>query len=151
MFQHRTPLASTGPWPGTAYPLGATYDGTGTNFALFSEAADKVELCLFDSGELTAIETRLRLPEVDGFVWHGYLPGIGPGQHYGYRVHGRYDPASGQRCHPAKLLIDPYAKAVSGVADHDGRNGMNRSSATNSAIRNSVMMPTQPLTRRSQW
>jgi isoamylase len=101
------------PWPGAAYPLGATYDGAGTNFTLFSEVADRVELCLFDSGDADATETRVRLPEVDGFVWHGYLPGVGPGQHYGYRVHGRYNPAAGQRCNPAKLLIDPYAKAVS--------------------------------------
>ncbi|MDQ3762854.1 MAG: glycogen debranching protein GlgX [Actinomycetota bacterium] len=107
------------PWPGAAYPLGATYDGAGTNFALFSEVADKVELCLFDGGGADATETRLRLPEVDGFVWHGYLPGVGPGQHYGYRVHGQYDPASGQRCNPAKLLIDPYAKAVSTRLDVD--------------------------------
>jgi glycogen operon protein len=102
------------PWPGAAYPLGATYDGAGTNFTLFSEVADKVELCLFDSGDADATETRVRLPEVDGFVWHGYLPSVGPGVHYGYRVHGQYDPAAGQRCNPAKLLIDPYAKAVSG-------------------------------------
>ncbi|MDQ4020410.1 MAG: glycogen debranching protein GlgX [Actinomycetota bacterium] len=107
------------PWPGAAYPLGATYDGAGTNFALFSEAADNVELCLFDSGDSDATETRVRLPEVDGFVWHGYLPGCGPGQHYGYRVHGPYDPAAGQRCNPAKLLIDPYAKAVSTGVDWD--------------------------------
>ncbi|MFN2535183.1 MAG: glycogen debranching protein GlgX [Pseudonocardiaceae bacterium] len=114
MFWHRTPLTSAGPWPGAAYPLGATYDGAGTNFALFSEVADEVELCLFDDGgDAHAIETRVRLPEVDAFVWHGYLPGIGPGQHYGYRVPGRYDPVAGQRCNPAKLLIDPYAKAVS--------------------------------------
>ncbi|HZS19859.1 MAG TPA: glycogen debranching protein GlgX, partial [Pseudonocardiaceae bacterium] len=114
MFWHRTPLTGNGPWPGTAYPLGATYDGAGTNFALFSECADAVELCLFDDGgDARAIETRIRLDEVDGFVWHGYLPGIGPGQHYGYRVHGPYDPATGHRCNPAKLLIDPYAKAVS--------------------------------------
>ncbi|HEX8761281.1 MAG TPA: glycogen debranching enzyme, partial [Pseudonocardiaceae bacterium] len=107
------------PWPGAAYPLGATYDGAGTNFALFSEAADKVELCLFDNGDADATETRVRLPEVDGFVWHGYLPGVGAGQHYGYRVHGPYDPAAGQRCNPAKLLIDPYAKAVSTGVDWD--------------------------------
>ncbi|HEY2725394.1 MAG TPA: glycogen debranching protein GlgX [Pseudonocardiaceae bacterium] len=104
------------PWPGTAYPLGATYDGAGTNFAIFSEAAAKVELCLFDSDAPDATETRVRLPEVDGFVWHGYLPGVGPGQHYGYRIDGPYDPASGQRCNPAKLLIDPYAKALSNAA-----------------------------------
>jgi isoamylase len=112
------------PWPGGAYPLGATYDGAGTNFALFSEVADTVELCLFDGlsngSDANPTETRVRLPEVDGFVWHGYLPGVGPGQHYGYRVHGRYNPASGQRCNPAKLLIDPYAKAVSTTADQNG-------------------------------
>ncbi|MGH3907671.1 MAG: glycogen debranching protein, partial [Pseudonocardiaceae bacterium] len=107
------------PWPGTAYPLGATHDGAGTNFAIFSEVAAKVELCLFESDAPDATETRVRLPEVDGFVWHGYLPGVGPGQHYGYRVHGPYDPAAGQRCNPAKLLIDPYAKAVSGTVDWD--------------------------------
>jgi isoamylase len=114
------------PWPGGAYPLGATYDGAGTNFALFSEVADKVELCLFDGGDANAAEIRVPLPEVDGFVWHGYLPGVGPGQHYGYRVHGPYDPASGQRCNPAKLLIDPYAKAVSTAAGPTaaGLNGM---------------------------
>ena len=119
------------PWPGSAYPLGATFDGAGTNFALFSEVAEKVELCLFDGDT----ETRVRLPEVDGFVHHGHLPGINPGQHYGYRVYGPCDPASGQRCNPNKLLLDPYAKAVSGnnlgwdeslfgyrFADHDQRN-----------------------------
>ena len=99
------------PWPGTSYPLGATYDGTGTNFAVFSEPATKVELCLFDeSGQ----ETRVDLPETDGFVWHGYLPTVGPGQRYGYRVHGPYDPSRGLRCNPDKLLLDPYAKAVTG-------------------------------------
>jgi isoamylase len=104
------------PWPGRAYPLGATYDGVGTNFALFSEVADLVELCLFDdAGE----ETRVRLDEVDGFVHHGYLPDIGPGQRYGFRVHGPYDPAQGQRCNPNKLLIDPYAKAFSHGVDWD--------------------------------
>ncbi|MFS8100721.1 glycogen debranching protein GlgX [Lentzea alba] len=98
------------PWPGRPYPLGAGYDGVGTNFALFSEVAEYVELCLFDDD---GTETRVRLPEVDGFVHHGYLLGIGPGQRYGYRVHGPYDPAKGHRCNPNKLLIDPYAKAIS--------------------------------------
>ncbi len=98
-------------WPGKAYPLGATYDGSGTNFAVFSEAAEKVELCLFDNGT----ETRVTLPEVDGFVWHGFIPNIEPGQRYGYRVYGPYDPAAGQRCNPNKLLIDPYAKAIDGT------------------------------------
>jgi isoamylase len=103
-------------WPGNPYPLGATYDGAGTNFALFSEAAERVELCLFDA---TGAETRVRLPEVDGFVWHGYLPGVAPGQQYGFRVHGPYDPANGQRHNPAKLLLDPYTKAVAGTVDWD--------------------------------
>jgi glycogen operon protein len=103
-------------WPGSSYPLGATYDGVGTNFALFSEVAERVDLCLFDED---GAETAIGLHEVDGFVWHGYLPGIGPGQRYGYRVHGRYDPAAGQRCNPAKLLLDPYAKAVEGSVRWD--------------------------------
>jgi isoamylase len=99
-------------WPGTPYPLGATWDGSGTNFALFSEVAERVELCLFDPADEQ--ETRIELMEVDGFVWHGYLPGVGPGTRYGYRVHGPYDPPSGHRCNPAKLLLDPYGKAVQG-------------------------------------
>ncbi|HTP14643.1 MAG TPA: glycogen debranching enzyme, partial [Streptosporangiaceae bacterium] len=98
-------------WPGTAYPLGATWDGSGTNFALFSEVAHRVELCLFDSG---GCETRVEVTEVDGFVWHCYLPGVGPGQQYGYRVHGPYAPGRGHRCNAAKLLLDPYGKAVEG-------------------------------------
>lgn len=101
-------------WPGKPYPLGATYDGLGTNFAVFSEVATRVELCLFD-GDGT--EARIALPEVDAFVWHGYLPTAEPGQRYGYRVHGPYDPAGGQRCNPNKLLIDPYAKAIDGQFD----------------------------------
>ena len=96
-------------WPGSAYPLGATFDGNGTNFALFSEVADEVELCLFDD---LGKETRISLSEVDAFIWHGYLPRVQPGQRYGYRVHGPYDPAKGQRANPKKLLLDPYAKAT---------------------------------------
>jgi len=103
-------------WPGNPYPLGATYDGMGTNFSLFSEVAEHVELCLFDDD---GRETRHPLREVDAFVWHGYLPNIGPGQLYGYRVHGPYDPVSGHRCDPCKLLLDPYAKAVDGEIDWD--------------------------------
>ncbi|MEO3857444.1 glycogen debranching protein GlgX [Acrocarpospora sp. B8E8] len=98
-------------WPGEPYPLGATWDGVGTGFSVFSEIADRVELCLYDD-DLT--ETRVDLPEMDGFVWHGYLPGVMPGQRYGYRVHGAYDPRRGHRCNPAKLLLDPYAKAIEG-------------------------------------
>jgi len=97
--------------PGQPYPLGATYDGMGTNFSVFSEVAERVELCLFDAeGE----ETRTDLPEVDAHCWHGYLPNMGSGQRYGFRVHGPYDPDQGLRCNPSKLLLDPYAKAVDG-------------------------------------
>ncbi|WNV73936.1 glycogen debranching protein GlgX [Geodermatophilus sp. DSM 44513] len=103
-------------WPGTAYPLGATYDGTGTNFAIFSEVAERVELCLFDAA---GVETRIVLPEMDGHVWHAFLPGVQPGQRYGYRVHGPYDPSQGLRCNPNKLLLDPYAKAIDGQIDWD--------------------------------
>ncbi len=107
-------------WPGNAYPLGARFDGAGTNFAIFSEAAERVELCLFDgpAGD-DAGETRIPLPEVDAFVWHAYLPGVMPGRRYGFRVHGPYDPPRGLRCNPAKLLLDPYALAVEGAVDWD--------------------------------
>ncbi|MBT3149633.1 glycogen debranching protein GlgX [Streptomyces sp. CHD11] len=102
-------------WSGRPYPLGAAYDGEGTNFALFSEVAEAVELVLADDD---GRHRTVRLTEADGFVWHGYLPGIGPGQRYGYRVHGPWDPASGDRCNPAKLLLDPYATAVDGQIDN---------------------------------
>ncbi len=101
-------------WPGGPYPLGATYDGAGTNFALFSEVADSVELCLFDEG---GTETRVPMTERDALVWHIYLPRVTPGQLYGYRVHGPYEPQNGHRCDPSKLLIDPYAKALEGAID----------------------------------
>ncbi|MET8827952.1 glycogen debranching protein GlgX [Streptomyces sp. NPDC004610] len=98
-------------WPGEAYPLGATYDGAGTNFAVFTEAAHRVELCLLhDDGSETAVELR----ETDAFVRHAYLPGVMPGQRYGFRVHGPYAPERGLRCNAAKLLLDPYARAVAG-------------------------------------
>src|SRR5579883_1400029 len=99
-------------WPGDSYPLGATWDGAGTNFSLFSECAERVELCLFDErGE----EQRIELPESSGFRFHGYLSGVGPGQRYGFRVHGPWAPAQGLRCNPQKLLLDPYAKAIEGL------------------------------------
>ena len=98
-------------WPGRAHPLGAAFDGNGTNFALFSEVAEKVELCLFDE---EGAERRLPLEEVDAFSWHAYLPGVGPGQRYGYRVHGPNAPEHGVRCNPSKLLLDPYARAIEG-------------------------------------
>ncbi|MCC2032360.1 glycogen debranching protein GlgX [Microbacterium allomyrinae] len=125
-------------WPGSAYPLGATFDGSGTNFALFSEGAERVELCLF--GERGA-ETRLDIAEVDAYVWHVYVPNVQPGQRYGYRVHGPYDPANGLRFNPAKLLLDPYAKAVEGdiawgqavygytFGDPDSRNDLDSAAA----------------------
>jgi glycogen operon protein len=106
-------------WPGHSYPLGATYDGVGTNFAVYSEVADQVELCLFDGAGYASTEERVALTEVDGFIWHGYLHGVGPGQRYGYRVHGKYEPQAGHRCNPAKLLIDPYAKAIEGSVRFD--------------------------------
>ncbi|HET9901730.1 MAG TPA: glycogen debranching protein GlgX, partial [Actinomycetes bacterium] len=101
-------------WPGTPYPLGASFDGAGTNFAVFSEVGTHVELCLFHE---EGAETRVTLPEMDGFVWHGYVPRVQPGQRYGFRVHGPYVPARGQRCNPSKLLLDPYAKAIEGQID----------------------------------
>ncbi|WP_106826314.1 glycogen debranching protein GlgX, partial [Mycobacterium avium] len=98
-------------WPGSPYPLGASYDGAGTNFSLFSEIAEKVELCLIDS---RGAETRIPLDEVDGYVWHAYLPNINPGQRYGFRVYGPFEPSAGHRCDPSKLLLDPYGKAFHG-------------------------------------
>jgi isoamylase len=98
-------------WPGKPYPLGATWDGVGTNFSVFSEVAERVEVCLFDAD---GRETRTDLPETTAFIFHGYLPNIGPGQRYGYRVHGPWDPENGHRCNPNKLLLDPYGKAVDG-------------------------------------
>lgn len=98
-------------WPGHAYPLGAMYDGNGTNFAVYSSIADRIELCLLDEDRH---ETTVELTEVDYDQWHAYLPGIGPGQRYGYRIHGPYAPDEGHRCDPSKLLLDPYAKAIEG-------------------------------------
>ncbi len=98
-------------WPGAPYPLGATYDGAGTNFSLFSEVAARVDLCLFDDA---GKETRLRLPEVNAHCFHGYVPGVGPGQRYGFRVFGPHAPSVGHRCNPNKLLIDPCARAITG-------------------------------------
>jgi isoamylase len=106
-------------WPGSPFPLGATHDGNGTNFALFSENATGVELCLFDEQH---VETRVELSERTAFHWHCYLPGVGPGQRYAYRVHGEYTPAAGLRFNPAKLLIDPYAKAIEGSVDYRAGN-----------------------------
>src|SRR4051812_25161662 len=103
-------------WPGHAAPLGAHWDGTGTNFALWSAGASAVDLCLFDAA---GTEQRHRLQETTHQVWHGRLPGVGPGQRYGYRVHGPYDPPGGLRYNPARLLLDPYARAVDGELSLD--------------------------------
>jgi isoamylase len=97
--------------PGQPFPLGATFDGIGTNFSVFSESADAVELCLFDE---EGDEVRVELPEVTAFCWHGYLPNVGIGQRYGFRVHGPWAPEQGHRFNPSKLLLDPYAKAIEG-------------------------------------
>ncbi|CAB0607466.1 glycogen debranching enzyme GlgX [Corynebacterium diphtheriae] len=101
-------------WPGQSYPLGSKYDGAGTNFAIFSDVAEKVELCLIDA---QCNEERILLDEVDAHIWHCYLPGVKPGQRYGFRVHGPYNPAEGKRCDPSKLLVDPYARAFDGEFD----------------------------------
>jgi isoamylase len=103
-------------WPGRPFPLGATWEGEGTNFSLFSEHAERVELCLFAPD---GAEIRHELPRRTAFNWHGFLPGVGPGERYGYRVYGPYAPERGHRFNPAKLLIDPYAKAIEGRVDWD--------------------------------
>lgn len=103
-------------WPGRPYPLGATADDGGVNFALFSEHATGVEICLFDEPDAPVERERIPLTERTDLVWHGYLPGAGPGRCYGYRVHGPYEPARGHRFNPAKLLLDPYARALTGNA-----------------------------------
>ncbi len=106
-------------WPGEPFPLGATWDGQGTNFSLFSENAQRVQLCLFDED---GVEERIEVIERTAHHWHCYLPGVGPGQRYGYRVHGPYAPTEGHRFNPVKLLIDPYAKAIEGAVQWDVAN-----------------------------
>jgi isoamylase len=108
-------------WPGSPFPLGASWDGQGTNFSLFSENAERVELCLFDEG---VSEIRIELTQQTAFNWHCYLPGIGPGQRYAYRVFGPYEPEEGRRFNPTKLLLDPYAKAIEGSVDQSVANVM---------------------------
>src|SRR4051812_5010849 len=107
-------------WPGEPFPLGPHWDGEGTNFTLFTENAERVELCLFDGPG--ANEERIAMQERTAFNWHCYLPGVGPGQRYGYRVDGGYDPETGRRFNSNKLLIDPYAKAIEGDVDWDAAN-----------------------------
>ena len=128
---------------GTPYPLGATWDGGGVNFALFSEHATKVELCLFDSPDAEARDARASpLPERTDLVWHGYLPDVLPGQLYGYRVHGPYEPAKGHRFNPNKVLLDPYAKAIG----RDDALVATRCSATASATRRRICPSTTATT-----
>ena len=103
-------------WPGDPNPLGCTYDGIGANFALFTEVAESVDLCLFDDD---GNETCVELAEATGSIWHGYLPDVTPGQRYGFRVHGPNDPNAGHRCNPRKLLLDPYARAIEGAVKWD--------------------------------
>src|SRR6476661_3070865 len=118
-------------WPGQPYPLGATWDGRGVNFALYAENAEKVELCLFDSPDAKAEYARIQLPEYTDQVWHGYLPDAAPGTLYGYRVYGPYDPRNGHRFNHHKLVLDPYAKSLAGRvlqadADYGYRPGSSR-------------------------
>src|SRR5579885_1905076 len=105
--------------PGKPYPQGATWDGTGVNFSVFSQHATSVELCLFDAADAPETE-RIKLRENTGMIWHSYVPGVKLGQLYGYRVHGPYKPAEGHRFNPSKVLIDPYAKAICGNIDWNG-------------------------------
>ncbi len=102
-------------WPGRPYPLGATWDGAGVNFALFSENAAKVELCLFDSVDDKTPTYSVMMPEQSDLVWHAYLPDALPGQIYGYRVHGPFEPENGHRFNPNKLVLDPYAKLIGAI------------------------------------
>ena len=126
-------------WPGSAYPLGATFDGSGTNFALFSEVAEKIELCLFyDTGG----ETRVELLEIDAYVWHAYLPQVQPGQRYGYRVYGEYDPESGKRCNPKSCSSTRTQRLPAVIST-----GIRRSSHTISATRSPATMRTRRATR----
>lgn len=106
-------------WPGKPYPLGATFDGAGTNFAVFSSSAERIELCLIDDEEC---ETRIELTEVDADVWHCYIPGVRPGQRYGFRAHGSYSPKEGLRFDSSKILLDPYAKAIDGTVENHQSN-----------------------------
>ncbi len=104
-------------WPGSPFPLGATWDGHGTNFSLFTECAEGVELCLYDED---GAETRIRVAERTAFNWHCYVPGVQPGHRYGWRVHGPFDPGAGHRFDASKRLIDPYAKAIEGPVRWSG-------------------------------
>ena len=139
MSQTETPHS----WPGQPYPLGATFDGTGTNFAIYSGGAEKVELCLFDQD---GTETRVRLFEQDAFVWHCYLPQVQPGQLYGYRIYGAYDPATGHRFNPNKLVLDRTTKPSPAISS-----GTRRFFLITSATPTRAMTKTQPSTCPRAW
>jgi glycogen operon protein len=135
-------------WPGRPYPLGATFDGYGTNFAVFSGIADRVELCLFDAEGGRPGESRIPLNRGIGQIWHAYLPLLGPGTRYGFRVHGPWDPARGLRCNPNKLLVDPYARAVSeglrwgpALRGDDGKGGPSTEDSAPHTLRSVVVQP----------
>jgi isoamylase len=113
-------MTSDAIWPGRPYPLGATNDDEGTNFAVYAREADAIDLCLFDRDDPSREVRRVRLSEKSGHVWHAYLPGVGAGTPYGYRAHGPYEPEAGLRFNGAKLLVDPYARAISGEVDLEG-------------------------------
>ncbi|HSC29048.1 MAG TPA: glycogen debranching protein GlgX [Vicinamibacterales bacterium] len=133
-------------WPGTPYPLGATWDGVGVNFALFSEHATRVELCLFDSADADVESLTIPLPEQTDMVWHGYLPDVHPGQLYSYRVHGRYAPEEGHRFNPHKLVLDPYAKVVGRATRwHDSLFGFQASTGDDSTFDERDSAPYAPL------
>jgi glycogen operon protein len=135
-------------WPGRPYPLGAQFDGYGTNFAVYSGVAERVELCLFDLDEALPNETRVELGRGIGQIWHTYLPLVGPGTRYGFRVHGPWDPARGLRCNPSKLLVDPYARAISEGLDwgpalrgDDGHGGPSVEDSAPYTFRSVVVQP----------
>ncbi len=133
-------------WPGRPYPLGATWNGSGVNFALYSENATKVELCLFDSPDADKESCRIPLPESTDLVWHCYLPDMLPDQVYGYRVYGPYEPGKGHRFNPNKILLDPYAKGIAGR-----RSGRITSGVTSWAMSRPIyrsMSATAPLVHR---
>ena len=136
-------------WPGKPYPLGATWDGEGVNFALLSEHAEQVEVCLFDSADASQELCRVQLPEQTDRIWHGYLPDVRPGQAYGYRVDGPYEPAEEHRFNPAKVLLDPYAKAlVRNVAAGGIAEGA--STITQQYVKQAFLTPEQTLGRKVQ-
>ncbi len=126
-------------WPGRPFPLGATWDGQGTNFALWSSSATGVSVCLFDAA---GRERRIPLVDRTFLVWHGYLPDVHPGQLYGFRVDGPYDPANGRLHNPAKLLVDPYAKAVVGeFVDHPSVYAANPDDSASHVPRSAIVDP----------